>query len=104
MVEVRILADQIRKELIRKNDVWDIPKDEISSIDLREMYENEGKDTLQRIIELQVESMTRKFCSIMEKYYQSSVTYREKCKQRVQRQSHIGEICEQFHFFIDIFF
>ena len=68
------------------------------------MYENEGKDTFHRIIELQVESMTRKFCLIMEKYYQSIVIYRERCKQRVQRQYQIGKISQQFDFFIEIFF
>lgn len=69
---------------------------------MRKIYEDESKDTFQRIIELQVESMIRKFCLIMDKYYRSIITHRDTCKQRIQRQYHIGKISLPLEFIVHI--
>lgn len=57
---------------------------------MRQMDVIENKETFQRIIESQIETMAKTFCFIMDKYYRAIVIYRETCKERVQRQCHIG--------------
>jgi t-SNARE complex subunit (syntaxin) len=42
--------------------------------------------------------MTKNFCEIMDKYYQLIINYREKCKERVQRQYQIGFDKKEFFF------
>ena len=49
-----------------------------------------SKKIYRRIIENQIDGITKEFCEIMNKYYQSIMTQREKCKERVQRQFEIG--------------
>lgn len=89
MMDVRILAHQIRKELNRKK-ILRSPSITCSLIEMRQMYENESKATFRRIKESQIEAIAKKFCLTMEKYYRAIVIYRETCKERVQRQYHLA--------------
>jgi t-SNARE complex subunit (syntaxin) len=58
---------------------------------MKQIHENSSsKKISQRIIEGQIDGMTKNFCEIMDKYYQLIINYREKCKERVQRQYQIG--------------
>jgi t-SNARE complex subunit (syntaxin) len=58
---------------------------------MKQLHENpNSKKIYRRIIENQIDGMTKNFCEIMDKYYQSIMNYREKCKERVQRQFEIG--------------
>lgn len=48
------------------------------------------KTVQQRIINSQIDMITKHFCQIMNNYYQATIIYREKYKQRIQRQLQIG--------------
>jgi t-SNARE complex subunit (syntaxin) len=58
---------------------------------MKQIRENQSSKTIsQRIIQNQIDGMTKQFCVMMDKYYHSIINYREKCKERVQRQYQIG--------------
>jgi hypothetical protein len=59
--------------------------------DIHEMPTSSGeKNVRQRMIESQIDGMTKYFCAIMDKYYRSVIKYRERCIERIQRQAQLG--------------
>jgi hypothetical protein len=48
------------------------------------------KNIRRRIIETQIDVITKKFCAIMDKYYQSIITHRKRCTEKIQRQCQLG--------------
>ncbi len=48
------------------------------------------KHVRQRIIEQQIDGITKHFCTIMDKYYQSVIIHRQKCVERIRRQYQSG--------------
>lgn len=58
----------------------------------------------QRIVSLQLDMVMRDFCDTMNKYYQSTITYREKYKQRIKRQIELGYLRIYFLSLFTLFF
>lgn len=48
------------------------------------------KNARQRIVDEQMNVITKHFCAIMNKYYQSVMIHRERCIQRIQRQNQLS--------------
>jgi len=89
MTEIKHLGNNVRMSLKRKRYL----KKRINFYTISffiEMKENHAmvntshrKDVRQRIIESQIDVTTKYFCTTMDKYYQSVITYRERCKVRI---------------------
>ncbi|CAF3717271.1 unnamed protein product [Rotaria sordida] len=80
MRELRQLGDNVRRYLKEMKQIHEIET------------HNQQKKIRQRIIEAQLNYLTKRFCDIMDKYYGSVITYREKCRTKVVRQSQIDGI------------
>ncbi|CAF0978908.1 unnamed protein product [Rotaria sp. Silwood1] len=81
MTEVRQLSDEVRKHLIKVKQMHEIETN---------IQQNNVR---QRIIEAQLNYITKRFCKLMNKYYGSVITYREICRTRVvSSQCQIAEI------------
>ncbi|CAF0906639.1 unnamed protein product [Adineta steineri] len=80
MIEIKQLGNTIRitlkqmKEIQEKNNL------------------NKRKNIRQRIIDTQIDACMKYFCITMNKYHESVLTYREKCKLRLIRQLEIANI------------
>jgi hypothetical protein len=57
---------------------------------IQQMNHTNKTNVCQRIINSHITVLTRYFCATMDKYYQSVITYRDRCKVRIVRQLQIG--------------
>ncbi|CAF4042367.1 unnamed protein product [Rotaria magnacalcarata] len=80
LTEMRRLSTNVRKYLSEMKKIEDIQIDA------------DKKTTRHRIAEAHVNIMTKHFCDIMNRYYASEITYRERCRARVTRQFQIAGI------------
>jgi hypothetical protein len=94
MTKIKLLGNNIRISLKRKRIhfykfIKNIYPTEMKQSHAIETFTNE-KNVYQRIIEAHVDSITKYFCTIMDKYYQSVITYRERCKINIAHRLQIG--------------
>ncbi len=104
MTEIKHLGNNVRMSLKRKRY---LKKNKfLYNIFFIEMKENHAmvntrhrKDVRQRIIESQIDVTTKYFCTTMDKYYQSVITYRERCKVQIAREMPLKGL-KRLRFFI----
>lgn len=94
-VEIRQISTEVRKILRGKEE-----KKHVSDflfflqLEIKHIQDTEndsGTNSIRnRIIDAHVNEMTRFFCDIINKYYESEIIYRERCRTRIARQLEIG--------------